>query len=107
MNQRTNQQNKALHKGCQNIADLLIENNVTLTAVLQHLEIRPSMETIKSLYRDIAKAKYGVTSTTQLEKKQIDEVWEDLAKAVSEATGVYIPFPSEESREEYLLSYDN
>jgi uncharacterized protein YjgD (DUF1641 family) len=97
MNQRTIQQNKALHKGCQEIADVLIENNVTLAEVIDNLEIRPSMETIKALYRDIAKAKYGVTSTTQLETNQITHVWEDLAHAVGLVTGVNIEFPSQES----------
>jgi hypothetical protein len=97
MAQRTTTQNSALHKGCEQIADVLIENNVTLAEVIDHLEVRPSMESIKALYRDIAKSKYGVTSTTQLESNQITQIWEDLAHAVGLVTGVNIEFPSQES----------
>jgi len=97
MNQRTLQQNKALHKGCQEIADVLIETNVTIQQVIELLEIRPTMELVKELYKGIAKAKYGVTSTTKLETHQITQVWEDLAYAVGQAAKVNIEFPSQES----------
>lgn len=97
MKTRTSQQNKALHKGCQDIADVLIENNVTIQQVIELLEIRPTMELVKELYKGIAKAKYGVTSTTKLETHQVTQVWEDLAHAVGLATGVNIEFPSQES----------
>lgn len=94
---RTIQQNKSIHKGCQNIADVLIENGVSLNKVIQNLEVRPSMESIKDIFRSIAESKYGIKSTTELTTAQIDPVWEDLIKAVSESTGVYIEFPSRES----------
>lgn len=64
------------------------------------------MESIKEIYKDIAKSKYGVDSTTQLDRKQIDQVWEDMTKALSINTGVHFPFPSEESRLEALESYE-
>ncbi len=105
MKKRTSQQNNALHKGCQEIADTLIENGVSLRVLLENLDIRPSMESIKAIYRDIARAKFEVTSTADLDTSQINKVWEDLAKAVSQTTGVYIPFPSVEQTEEYLSSF--
>lgn len=92
--QKSRQQEKAYHKGFQNIADILVENNITLNMVIKNLEIRPTKENVKDIFRAIAKAKYGVDSTSDLKSNQIDPVWEDLIKAVSEATGVYIPFPS-------------
>lgn len=103
MSQRTSQQNKALHKGLTQIADHLVENNITLQQAFQNLEIRPTMEAIKSVFRQIAQAKYNIESTRDLETKQIDEVWEDLTKALSETTGVYFSFPSieNESLEHY------
>lgn len=94
MEQRTSQQNKALHKGFQQIADYLIENNITLQEAFKNMEIRPTMEAIKSVYRQIAHAKYDIKSTTELTTKQVDQVWEDMTKAISEATGVYFDFPS-------------
>lgn len=104
--QRSNQQNRALHKGCQEVADLLIESGVSLQVLLQHLDVRPSMESIKAIYRDIARAKFEVSSTADLDTTQVNKVWEDLSKAVSQTTGVYIPFPSYENSEEYLKSYE-
>lgn len=101
--QRTHQQNKAIHLGCQQIANYLVENNITLQEAFNNLEIRPTMESIKGIFRQIAHAKYGVESTRDLETKQVDEVWEDLTKALSESTGVYFDFPSQSSEAlEYL-----
>jgi hypothetical protein len=105
--QKTIQQNKALHLGCQQIADILIENNIPLSVALKNLYVRPTMEVIKGVFRDIAKAKYGVESTTQLTRKQINEVWEDMTATLSENTGIYFPFPSEETRDEALQVLDN
>lgn len=107
MKQRTIQQNKSIHKGCQNVADVLIENGISLNKVIQNLEIRPSMESVKDIFRSIAESKYGIKSTTELKSNQVTEVWEDLIKSVSETTGIYIPFPSQESTEEYLKSLEN
>ena len=99
--QRSELQSKALHKCCEDIANVLIENNITLNAIIKNLEIRPTKESIKEVYKAIAYAKFGVDSTTKLKSNQIDPVWEDLIKAVSETTGVFIPFPSIESLIDY------
>lgn len=64
------------------------------------------MHSVKDIFRAIAKAKYGVESTADLKSNQIDEVWEDLVKSVSETTGVFIPFPSRESTEEFYKSFE-
>ena len=104
--QRTHQQNKSLHLGFQQIADYLIENNITLQEAFKNMEIRPTMEAIKDVYRQIAHAKYGVESTSDLEKKQIDQVWEDMVHALSINTGEYFAFPSEENTDSYLNSYE-
>lgn len=104
MEQRSIQQNKALHKGCQQIADHLIENNISLQEAFKNMDIRPTMESIKSIYRQIAHAKFGVESTKDLTRKQIDQVWEDLTKALSENTGVYFEFPNQLNTEEYINS---
>lgn len=94
---RSSKQNNSIHLGCTQIANYLVENNITLQEAFVNLEIRPTMESIKGIFRQIAHAKYGVESTKDLEKKQVDEVWEDLSKALSESTGIYFGFPSIES----------
>lgn len=103
---RTDKQNKSIHVGCANIADVLVENGVSLSLIIQDLEIRPTMHSVKDIFRAIAKAKYGIESTADLQTNQIDSVWEDLIKRVSETTGVYVVFPSEDNRREALQSYE-
>jgi hypothetical protein len=100
--QRSIPQNNSIHLGCLQIANVLIENNITLNAVIKNLEIRPSMHSVKDIFRAIAKSKYGVESTADLKSNQIDPVWEDLIKAVSEATGIFIDFPAREN----FIKYD-
>lgn len=101
--QRTARQNRSLHKGCSDIADMLVEHGISLNVALKNLDVRPTMNTIKDAYRSIATAKYGVDSTADLTTKQINEVWIDLVKAISEATGLEIGFPSYED----LIDYEN
>lgn len=99
--EKTRQQEKAYHKGFEQIANILIENNITLNMVIKNLEIRPTKENVKDIFRAIAKSKYGVESTSDLKSNQIDPCWEDLQKAISESTGVYIEFPNRESTINY------
>lgn len=101
--QRTARQNRSLHKGCSDIADMLVEHGISLNVALKNLDVRPTMNTIKDAYRSIATAKYGVDSTADLTTKQINEVWIDLVKAIEENTGVYCGFPSYED----LIDYEN
>ncbi len=93
---RSLKQNKSIHLGCQQIADILIESGVPLSVAFKNLDVRPTMNSIKDAYRSIASAKYGVDSTADLTTVQINEVWVDLVKALEESTGVTIPFPSQE-----------
>lgn len=107
MTQRTTRQNKAFHKGFQEIADLLVEHGISLNVALKDLDVRPTMHTIKDAYRSIAMAKYPkVKSTADLTTTQVSEVWEDLVKTISENTGIEIVFPSEEWKQ-LIQSYDN
>ena len=107
MKKITEQQRKSLFKGCQEIANILVENGISLNAVIKNLEVRPSKDSIADIYRSICDAKYGKDSIRELNSDQIDEAWEELVKAVSETTGIFIPFPSKENTEEYLNSLDN
>lgn len=101
--QRTIAQNRALHLGASQIADMLVEHGISLSVALKNLDVRPTMHSIKDAYRSIASAKYGVESTADLTTAQINEVWLDLVKALEESTGVMIPFPSQES----LINYED
>lgn len=99
-------QNRSLHLGCTQIADILVENNISLQVAFKNMEVRPTMEVIKGIFRQIANAKFNVTSTAELTTGQIDKVWEDLIKPLSENTGIYFEFPNEKSSENYLQSLE-
>lgn len=106
LKQRTIRQNKSIHKGCQQIADYLVENGISLNNAFKNLDIPPTMETIKAMYRSIAKAMYNVDSTSELKTYQVDKVWEVLTKTLSENTGLYFSFPSQETTQNYLESFN-
>lgn len=103
--QRTIAQNNSIHLGCTQIADLLIEHGISLSVAIKNLDVRPTMHSIKDVFRSIATAKYGIESTSELTTWQVNEVWKDLSKALEESTGVPIYFPSNEqliNPEEYV-----
>ena len=94
---RTLQTNKALHKGFTNIADFLVENGISLEVAFKNMHVRPTPTNIKDIFRESANKKFNITSTAEMTGKQIDEVWEEIIFALSENTGVFIPFPSRDS----------
>jgi len=95
---RSGTQNNSIHKGCQQLADLCIENNVTVNMILETIEVRPTAHNMKEILKAVIKSKYGYDSTTQLETGEVDPPWEELATTVGKLTGTYIPFPSRESQ---------
>lgn len=102
---RSLSQNNSLHLGCQQIADIMIENNITLNMLIKEIEVRPTMESVKAVFKAMAKSKYEVDSTADLERQQIDPIWEELVYAVSKITGETIPFPSRENTDDYWKDY--
>ena len=104
--QRTIQQNRALHKYCAELAQELNNAGVSVEAVMKNLEADFSMETVKMMWRAFAKAKYGKESTTQLTSKEINEVYDEVNRHISQF-GIYMSFPSQENTDNFLKSYEN
>jgi len=102
---RSNQQNKALHKYCTELAVELNNAGVTVEAVMKDLQADFTMETVKMMWRAFAKAKYGKESTTELTSKQINEIFDEVNRHVSQF-GISMSFPSQENTPNYLASYD-
>lgn len=96
--QRTSQQNKALHKWCSQISQALNEQGLNVEQVIKNftMELQWTPSSVKEiLIRTAIRNLYGKESTTQLKKvgeidKLIDGVTHFLAKIGIE----YIPFPS-------------
>lgn len=100
--QRTNQQNKSLHKFFE-----LLANELNAAGLDQRKVLKPSIEipwtpfAIKEmLWKSVQKAMTGKESTTELEKQmEIDEVHKVLMRHLGEKFGLeYIPFPNDAER---------
>lgn len=100
---RSLSQNNSIHKGCGDIADTLVEHGISLQVFLQHLDVRPTKESIFAIFRSMAISKYEVT-TSKLNTNQINPIWDELIEGLAKTTGVEIEFPS---RQNFLLEQGN
>lgn len=103
--QRTTQQNRALHKYCTEVASLLNEHGVSMTDFVRTVEIDHSMESVKELWRTIARRKFNKGSTADLTTKELDAIYEEVNRHIAQ-WGVHVPFPSNENSLEALKSFE-
>lgn len=96
---RSVKQNAALHLWYTQLADELNSQGCDMRQVIsQDIDIPWSLYTIKEhLFRPTMKAMFGYRSTKQLKTGDIDKIFDVISKAISERTGVFIPFPSIET----------
>ena len=93
--QRTTLQNSSLHLYCERLAEELNNAGITQKLVLQCVELDWSADSIKSLFRSLGRAKYGIKSTSELTTKQLTDIYDELNRIMAKF-GIHIPFPSEE-----------
>lgn len=95
-NQRTLQQNKALHVLFTLLADELNTAGLDMRKTLKPgVDIPWNGKTVKEfLWRPIQQAQLGKESTTELTTKEIDEVFETINRHLGEKFGLHVPFPS-------------
>lgn len=101
---RTGQQNRALHKDCDLIAEKLNTAGLDMRVVLKPTYSLPwTTESVKEhLWRPIMKALFGYESTTELRKGQgeIEKVHEVLLRELGEKHGIeWYEFPSDVPRQ--------
>ena len=104
---RSHRQNKDLHKLCTDISDYCVETGITTEVLVRNFEVYPSMETIKDMFRQVGKEKFGKNSTANLTTVELQQCYEEVARHISEITGEYFPWPSEENRLEALNAYND
>lgn len=107
--QRTSQQNRALHQFFKLLAQNLNEAGLDMRVVLKpQISIPWTTHSIKKhLWTPIQKAMYGTDSTVFLHKtEQIDKIHEVIMRELGEKFGVEnIPFPSDEEIHLLALKY--
>ncbi len=94
---RTPKQNNALHEFCIQLAAELNDHGIGQKIFLQYFEIDNSMESIKNVFREIGRLKYGKKSTADLTTKELQDIYEEINRQTSKL-GIHVPFPSEEGK---------
>ena len=102
--QRTLQQNKALHKYFRQLADALNFAGLDMKATLSHrsVDVPWNVNRIKeALWKDLQmimtksdEYPEGKDSTIQLDTKEVSEIYETLNRWTASKLGVSVPFPS-------------
>lgn len=95
---RTINQNAALHKYFQDVANELNEAGLDMRKVLKpSISIPWTRESVKKhLWRPVQDAMYDKLSTTKLETNEVNEVYEVLNRHMAEKFGISVDFPSKE-----------
>ena len=93
----TRQQQKALHLWFEQLAQTLREDGVDLKdAMPKVIDIIPTKENVKEIiWKPVQNALYKKKSTTELlKKKEIDNIYDVICKALGEMGITIPPFPS-------------
>lgn len=103
--QRTAQQNRALHKYFELVAEALNDAGYGVQTVLEKvMEISWSKSLVKDiLWRHAQLKLLDKRSTTMLTTKDIDKVYDELNRFLGEKFGITESFPSIEE----LINYDD
>ena len=102
---RTQAQNRALHKFCNEVANECTAHGVTVQVFLDNAEVDVTPDIVKSLWRKFGLIMFGKKSTADLTTKEFVKVGEEMARHLA-MRGVDITFPSEEQTEDYLKSFE-
>lgn len=104
MEQRTLQQNKALHKYFELLADALNDAGLDMKKVIT-VDVPWNADTVKQwLWKPVQKAQLLKESTTELTTAEVDKVYETVNRLMAEKFDLHVPFPSDEIS--MLQSYD-
>ena len=92
--QRTGQQNRALHLLFRLVADHCEEHGIDVQQMLPAIDIPMSEELVKRLlWHPIQKKMFNKNSTADLTRGEIDEVYEVFNRYLAQH-GIHEPFPS-------------
>jgi hypothetical protein len=98
--QRTPNQNKAIHKLFTDVAIEMLAQGIERKTVVQDLDTYTcpiDAGFMKEVWRSIQYTQTGKISTTQLEKAEIDKVYDTFNRFLSDSYGVHVGFPSMEA----------
>ena len=99
--QRTNKQNKSLHKFCSLLAEALNDAGLDMRVVLKpEVEIPWDTKSAKEhLWRPIQELVISKESTTDADTKDYSKVYEVLNRHLGEKHGIHVPWPCKDTQE--------
>ena len=92
---RTLKQNASLHLYCRKLAKALNEAGISQAIFVKGLEVDNSEQSVKEVFRSLAKAKYLEGSTAKLNTKEMTDIYEEINRHTAKI-GIYVAWPSEE-----------
>ena len=102
---RTTQQNKALHKWCEELARELNERGLTFKKVVKEsFDLDWNKDMVKRVFwQSLAKAKFQTEHTSELTTTQLQDIYEEINRILSapKFDGIHMPFPSKD------IEYEN
>ena len=97
MEKRTLQQNRALHKYFELLADELNDAGLDMKKVIT-VDVPWSAETIKEwIWKPVQKAQLLKESTTEMTTAEVNKVYETVNRLMAEKFGVHVSWPSIEN----------
>lgn len=104
METRTQQQNKALFKFHELVANTMNQSWITLDKLILEIEPRPTKESLHIIFKWILESMYQKNTTTKMTRSELNECFEVYLQALA-IIGVQVEFPS--SDRQHLLSFYN
>lgn len=93
---RTTLQNRSLHLYCEMLYQELFFAGITQKKFLEVMdEVNNSPQSIKAVFREYGRAKYGKKSTADLTTKEMSDIYEEFNRNLVKI-GIHIPWPSTE-----------
>ena len=99
MMNRTDPQNRAIHLYCERVAKALDDSGESVQTVFT-MPVSITKENIKEgMFKVVMQALYpDITSTTELDTKQVTEVYNNMHRILADRYGINVEFPSYESQ---------
>lgn len=93
--QRTKLQNRALHKWFQQASEALMNEGLTVEGVFAgEIELMPTPEVLKEVWRQVMYKQTGKTSTAEMTTDDVDRVYDVLNLKMGQKAGIHVPWPS-------------
>ncbi len=102
--QRTDPQNRSLHKWCTELANKANEQGKGVSVFVKQIDVEVTPNFVKRLVQLVGLAKYGKEHTSHMTTVELVECCKEVDKMFLEE-GIDIPFPSLEKKD-FVAFYD-